>query len=114
MSPFTHPEITRDRAIYDLHAVCSHYGYMNFGHYIAFCKPYSEEELGAVALTNTDGKLFSHCYVLCTSERINVSQDGFTTLFQALFRAILAASSTGRAAPREGHTIKFCGACRLF
>ncbi|CAB3986029.1 ubiquitin carboxyl-terminal hydrolase 19-like [Paramuricea clavata] len=57
MSPFTHPEITRDRAIYDLHAVCSHYGYMNFGHYIAFCKPYSEEELDAVALTNTDGWL---------------------------------------------------------
>lgn len=57
MSPFTHPRFTTDRALYDLHAVCSHYGYMNFGHYIAYCKPYSEEELDTLALTNTDGKL---------------------------------------------------------
>ena len=114
MSPFTHAEITRDRAIYDLHAVCSHYGYMNFGHYIAFCKPYSEEELDAVALTNTDGKLFSHCYVLCGMRTNKRFPRWLTTSFQALFRAILAASSTGRAAPREGHTIKFCGACGLF
>ena len=57
MSSFTHPEISSDEAIYDLRGVCSHYGYMNFGHYIAFCKPYSEQELEEFALTNTDGML---------------------------------------------------------
>ena len=56
MSPFTHPRIPTYRAVYDLHAVCSHYGYMNFGHYIAYCKPYSEEELDTLGLTSTDGK----------------------------------------------------------
>ena len=57
MSPFTHPGMTTDGAIYDLHAVCSHYGRMNFGHYIAYCKPYSEEELDTLSLRSTDGKL---------------------------------------------------------
>ena len=62
MSPFTHPEFrTTNGAIYDLRAVCSHHGFMNFGHYIAFCKPYSEEELEIMGLSNTDGKL-----VVCT------------------------------------------------
>jgi hypothetical protein len=77
---------------------------MNFGHYIAFCKPYSEEELDAVALTNTDGKLFSHCYVLCGMRTNKRLPRWLTTSFQALFRAILAASSTGRAAPREARS----------
>ncbi len=67
MSQYSHPEISKDGAIYDLCAVCSHYGYMNFGHYIAFCQPYSEEELDTLALTNTDGRLLNtDCYVLCT------------------------------------------------
>ena len=57
MSPFTHPAMATDGAIYDLHAVCSHYGRMNFGHYIAYCKPYSEEELDTLSLRSTDGKL---------------------------------------------------------
>ena len=59
MSSFTHPEVPRERTLYDLRAVCSHYGIMNFGHYITFSKPYSEDVADATAITNIDGRFFS-------------------------------------------------------
>ena len=64
MSSFTHPDIPRDEAIYDLRGVCSHYGYMNFGHYIAFCKPYSEEELDKFGLKNGEGMQANTVYIV--------------------------------------------------
>ena len=63
MASFAHPGIPTDVAIYDLRAVCTHYGFMNFGHYIAFCKPYSKDELDILALTKTDGE----CTILSLS-----------------------------------------------
>lgn len=54
MSPFTFHQTPSD-AIYDLHAVCSHHGVMNFGHYITYSKPYSPDELSALGLAGIDG-----------------------------------------------------------
>lgn len=66
MSPYTHPKMRSNRDVYDLRAVCSHYGFMNFGHYIAFCKPYTEKEISDVNMTNTDGK-FLHLFLIFIS-----------------------------------------------
>lgn len=54
MSPFSYGE-NPDEPIYDLHAVCSHHGIMNFGHYTAYSKPYSTDELNSLGWGDTDG-----------------------------------------------------------
>ena len=56
MSPYSYPESLGDKAIYDLHAVCTHLGSMDFGHYVTYAKPYSPEELDTLGWTNNDGE----------------------------------------------------------
>ena len=38
MRPFCHENADREEALYDLFALCNHYGRMRFGHYTAFCR----------------------------------------------------------------------------
>lgn len=56
MSAFSYRQFP-DEAIYDLRAVCCHYGIMNFGHYVTYSMPYSPHELKTLGWAETDGWL---------------------------------------------------------
>lgn len=83
MSPFTYDELCADEAIYDLRAVCSHHGFMNYGHYVTYSKPYSRDELDAFDLASTEGWLrYDDSRVTIVSESTVKKAEAYILLYE--------------------------------